>query len=290
MNWLRGLSVRLAEPLDQATGLRRLFAAGPAFRSVGVIGPDARRNARVSMALAQGLGHRGSHVLVLDEGKPPYNVGGMMGLLAKRSLADAWQVGLADVTVDAGAGVRLLAAQDGVDALAGLSEHDLHDMTENWQGDAPEWMLVSSGDTANGGGLASTAELRILVLPGDKNWLAEAYAVLKSSHAAGTTGTWVVLVEGADIDAAQRLYNSLQNTTQRFLGVAPGYLGCLPRVKASQSADESFHASLLAESMQNVQTENPMNFEQYWQRLWLFSRMALDPSARKSSHAGRHTR
>ena len=287
--------MRLAEPLDQATGLRRLFAAGPVFRSVGVIGPDARRNARVSMALAQGLGHRGSHVLVLDEGKPPYNVGGMMGLLAKRSLADAWQVGLADVAVEAGAGIRLLAAQDGVGALAGLSEHDLHDMTENWRGDTPEWMLVNSGDTANGGGLASTAELRVLVLPGDKNWLAEAYAVLKSSHAAGASGAWVVLVEGADIDAAQRLYNSLQNTTQRFLGVAPGYLGCLPRVKAAQISDESFHASLLAESMQNVQTENLMNFEQYWQRLWLFSRMSLDSSsldssARKSSHAGRHTR
>ena len=281
--------MRLAEPLDQATGLRRLFASTPNFHSVGVLGPDARRNARACTALAQGLGRRGNRVLVLDEGRPPYNVGGMMGVLARRTLADVPRIPLGDATVAAAEGVHLLPAPDGMDALASLSEQTLLDITEHWSGDPPEWMLLNSASVANGGGLASTAEIRVLVLPGDKNWLAEAYAVIKSGQAAGSTGRWAVLVEGAENDSAQRLYNSLRTTTQRFLGLSLAYLGCLPRQLDGLEQDDTYYTTELAESLYSVQSENPMNFEQYWQRLWLFSRTTLDANIHLK-HAGRRTR
>lgn len=283
--------MRLAEPLDQATGLRRLFAGSQVFRAAGVLGPDARGNARVCAELAQGLGRRGNQVLVLDEARPPYNVGGLWGLLARRTLADMPRLRLADAAMEAGPGIRLLAAPDGMQTLADLSEESLLHMADHW-GDAPEWLLVNSlgGSQGNGGaGLATTADIRILVLPGDRNRLADAYAVMKSAHAAWSGGVWVVLVEGADLDLAQPLYNSLRETALRFLGFAPGYLGCLPKAgfKDNGAQAEGQHGGLLAEALLALQAEQSVNFEQCWQRMWLFSRMALDSVGRKGRHADR---
>ncbi|MEW5771348.1 MAG: hypothetical protein AB1831_13410 [Pseudomonadota bacterium] len=281
--------MRLADPVDQATGLRRLFASGPAFRAAGVLGPDARRNARVCAALAQGLSRRGNRVLVLDEARPPYNVGGMLGVLSRHSLADAPRMQLEDVAVGTTAGVHLLAAQQGLQELAGLSEQALLELADGWAGDAPEWMLLNGrGEGAHGGGLAATADLRVLVLPGGKDWLAQAYAVLKTAHAAWSGGEWLVLVEGLDLEAAQRLYASLRETASRFLGFAPAYLGCLPKHRDGQGGGDDPHAGLLAEALQSARIENPANFEQYWQRMWLFSRMNLDAAGRKSRNAERH--
>ena len=279
--------MRLAEPLDQATGLRRLFAAEPAFHSVGVLGPDPRRNARACAALAQGLSRRGASVLVLDEALPPYNVAGMLGRLARPSEDDWTQLALPEASMDAGEGLRILAAAEGSVRLAGMSEQALHALTELWRDDAPEWMLLSGRDGMPAGGLASTADARVLVLPGDKRWLAEGYALLKAGHAMDPRGQWLVLVEGVEHDSAQRFHASLCGTTQRFIGVTPLFLGCLPHRRES---DESLLAGLLAESLQSLQTESALNFEQYWQRLWLFSRMSHDAARRKVPHAGRHAR
>lgn len=281
--------MRLAEPMDQATGLRRLFASSQVFRAAGVLGPDALRNARVCAELAQGLSRRGKQVLVLDEARPPYNVCGIWGLLARRSLADIPRLQLAEAIMEAGPGIRLLAAPDGLSTLAGLNEQFLMEMSEHW-GDTPEWMLLNGSNGTPGAGLATTADIRILVLPGDKNRLADAYAVLKSAHAAWSGGTWGVLVEGVDLDRAQPLYNSLKETAQRFLGFAPGYLGSLPKShdKHQAGGGEGAHGMLLAEYLQTLQAEQTINFEQYWQRMWLFSRMTLDSVAGKGRHADRH--
>lgn len=278
--------MRLADPIDQADGLRRLFAAGAVFRSVGILGPDGRRNARACAELARGLGRRGSQVLVLDEARPPYNVGGMWGLLARHTMADIPRVPLSEASVDAGQGIRLLAAPDALRTLAALNEESLLALAEHW-GEPPDWLLMNGRGGPQGGepGLATTAEIRVLVLPGGRDWLADAYAALKAAHAAWSGGQWVVLVEGANLDASRRLYQSLRETALRFLGFAPGYLGCLP---GTRDQDAEGYGGLLAESLQVLQTEQPINFEQCWQRMWLFSRMALEPVGGKGGNVGRY--
>ncbi len=286
--------MRLAEPVDQATGLRRLFAGSQVFRAAGVLGPDARRNAKVCAELARGLSRRGNQVLVLDEARPPYNVGGMWGLLARHTLADMNRMRLADTVLEAGPGIHLLSAPEGMNTLAGLNEQALVDIAAHWD-DVPEWMLLNSQNAAPGrthAGLAITAEIRVLVLPPDKNRLADAYATLKSAHATWSGGIWVVLVDGTDPDRAASLYSSLRETAMRFLGVEPGYLGCLPKTKSESGnpvgTDEGVHGAVLAESLQALQTDQSINFEQYWQRMWLFSRMALDSVGGKRRHADRY--
>lgn len=253
-----------------------MFATGSPFRAAGILGPDVRRNAHVCAILTQSLARRGSRVLVVDEAPPPYNVAGMMGYLARGGLGDVPTISLVEAAQEIGVGMRLMAAFDGVHALARLNAQTVVEMSEEWGEDKPDWMLLNGLGGNKVVGLANSAEFRILVLPGAISWLAESYATLKAAHTAMTGGQWMVLVEGASPDAAQRLYQSLQETSMHFLGFAPGYLGCLPRDDLGRRTDESVQAGLLAEALLAVQGDSTISFEQYWQRLWLYSRMELD--------------
>ncbi len=276
--------VQLVEPLDQATGLRRLFSAEPAFHAVGVLGPDPRRNARASLAIAQGLSRRGDRVLILDEDRPPYNVGSTLGLLARRSLADLPQRRPMDAVIPAGESIKLLSAQEGVNLLAAWSEQDLLEMTDDWRDDEPEWMILNGRSVRDGTTLAQTAGIKVLVLPGAKTHLANSYAILKAACQAWAGGNWWVLVEGVEPDAAQPLFTSLRETAERFLGVVPGYLGTLPRLRGSgsQSVADPALQGLLAETLSATPAAEMVSFGQYWQRMWLFSRMSAESANKKN--------
>jgi len=291
--------VRLADPLDQASGLRRLFAPEPSFQALGVLGPDARRTARACAALALGLGRRGHRVLVMDETRPPNNVAGLLGILPRHGLVDAPSRGLVSVVQRALEGLVLLAAQDGLNTLAGLSEHDLLDMADDWKSraDAPEWLLLNGGDgPLRSNGLAATANLRVLVLPGNRASLADAYAVMKAAHVAWSGKNWLVLVEGAEAGPALSLFASLSETAQRFLGVTPSFLGGIVREAtnaqpgAQPVALDAALIDLLSEKSSHQAETERINFEQYWQRMWLYSRMTAEAAAKKELHGVQHGR
>lgn len=262
--------MRLAEAVDQATGLRRLFAGGPGFRALALLGPDPRRSAHACAELALGLARQGQQVLVLDEARAPYNVGGMWGVLPRHTLAHLPRVSMAEAALQPHPGVRLLAAPEGAQALAGLDEQAVLGLADDL-GSAPDWMLINAaGSPRARADLATTTAWRVLVLPGDKAWLADTYGLLKAAHAAGGGGDWLVLVEGAEAEVAQRLHASLQDTAQRFLGVTPRYLGHL----AQGAHDGAASAAALTEAVQGGAAADEISFAQFWQRLWLFSRMA----------------
>lgn len=272
--------MRLAEPLDQATGLRRLFAPEPAFRTLGVLGPDPRATTRASVALARGLGRRGVRILLLDEAPPPHHAGGLLGVMARHSLADARHRGLPSLAQPAGDGIVLLAAPEGPASLAVLTEPELRLLMEDWRSraEAPEWLLVNGAGTAADSGLAATAEERVLVLPGSRSRLAGAYAVLKQAQARWSGHVWRVLVDGAEEASARDLYASLADTARRFLGLEPAYLGCLPRNRAGVAPpplDGAWMDVLVDEPIREAGAGR-INFEQYWQRMWLHSRMMAE--------------
>ncbi len=272
--------MRLAEPLDQATGLRRLFAPEPPFRSLGVLGPDPAAATRVSVALARGLGRRGGRVLLLDEANAPHHAGGLLGVLARHTLGDARQQGLPSLAQPAGDGIVLLAAPDGPAALAAWSEAELRDLAEDWRArvEAPEWLLVNGAGRTPEQALAATADERVLVLPGTRNKLADAYAVLKQAQARWSASHWRVLVDGAGEDTAQELFASLADTARRFLGLEADYLGHLPRARAGQPPQllDGARMDRLAEQPPLEAGAGRVNFEQYWQRMWLHSRMLVE--------------
>jgi hypothetical protein len=291
--------VQLAEPLDQASGLRRLFASEPVFQALGVLGPDARRTARACAALALGLGRRGHRVLVMDETRPPHNVASLLGVLPRHGLVDAPGRGLVSVLQKAIDGLVLLAAQDGLNTLARLSERDLLDMADDWinRVDAPEWLVLNGGDgPLQHNGLAATANLRVLVLPGNRASLADAYAVMKAAHAAWAGKNWLVLVDGIEPGPALALFASLSETAQRFLGLTPLFLGCVVReaTHASPGAQpvalDAALIDLLSEKSSRQAESERINFEQYWQRMWLYSRMATEAATKRELHGVQHGR
>lgn len=277
--------MRLAEPHDQASGLRRLFTDGAAFRSVGVMGPDARASARATLMLARGLARQGDRVLVLDEAPAPHNVGGQLDMVPPRDLSDLARMGLDAAVRPAGEELALLSARDGVDALARLDERDLTGLTEYMAPLAPEWMLFNAAQA--GGGLAATADLRILVLPGSRAHLAEAYAVLKTAHAAREQGVWLVLADGVDADGARRLHAALAQTASHFLGFEPLYLGCLDGARRGAEDDSGQD---LAETLAGMPLADTADFAQTWQRMWLFSRMRSGRSGGQNENMVKHGR
>ncbi len=287
--------MRLADPLDQASGLRSMFAPKPSFQALGVLGPDARRTARACAALALGLGRRGHRVLLLDETRPPNNVAGLLGILPRYGLVDAHRRGLVSVLQQALDGLILLSAQDGVSTLAGLSEHDLLDMADDWKAraEAPEWLLHNGGDAPlRNHGLAATATLRVLVLPGNRASLADAYAVMKAAHAACAGNHWLVLVDGCDEGAAMGLFTSLRETAQRFLGVTPLFLGSIIRERqgAQPAALDASLIDLVSDAGGRQAETERIDFEQYWQRMWLYSRMSMEAATKRELHGVQHGR
>jgi hypothetical protein len=287
--------VRLAEPHDQATGLRRMFAADPAFRALGILGPDARRNARVTAGLALALRRRGSQALILDEAIAPHNVISLLGVLPRRTLADGARTGhLGEVILRGGEGVELIAAEDGIAALGRMEEREALHLADAWHGEPPQWLLLNAA-AATGQGLSATADLRVLVLPGVKARLAEAYTVLKSAHAVWPGQTWLVVVEGCDAESGERLFDTLRDTAQRFLGIACELLGTLPRERevnhpvlaeplgigvGAKASDAGM--GIMAECLIGLPIGESMQFEQYWQRMWLFSRMTAEADMKRA--------
>jgi MinD-like ATPase involved in chromosome partitioning or flagellar assembly len=298
--------VRLADPLDQATGLRRLFAADPAFRAVGILGPDARRNARFTAGMALALGRRGSQALILDEASAPHNVASLLGILTRRTLADGVRSGhLTQAIHPAAQGVDLLAAQDGIATLARIDERAVLLLADGWRShaEAPQWLLLNSMP-GSGQGLSATADLRVLVLPGSKTRLAEAYTVMKSAHTVWPGSAWLVVVEGAEAAAGEQLFAALRETAQRFLGIQCNFLGTMPRQRegahpilaeanvighthaaggsAGRSAGRDAEMGIMAERLASLPAGEAMEFEQYWQRMWLYCRMTAEADMKRA--------
>jgi hypothetical protein len=279
--------VRLADPFDQASGLRRLFAPEPAFQALGVLGADVRCTARACTALALGFRRKGYRVMVMDETPVPHNVASLLGILPRYGLVDAPRRGLATVVRPALEGLMLLAAQNGLNTLAGLSENTLLDMAEDWRvrADAPEWLLHNGGDgPIQCNGLAATANLRVLVLSAKRAALAEAYAVMKTAHSARSGNNWFVLVEGVDKDTALNVFASVNETAQRFLEVRPVFLGCVTQEKPGIAPDAvDVHViDKLSKAGGREAKMGRIDFEQYWQRMWLYSRMSSEAAIKKA--------
>lgn len=292
--------MRLADPLDQATGLRRLFAADQTFRAVGILGPDARRNARFTAGMALALGRRGSRSLILDEAAAPHNVASLLGVLTRRTLADGVRAGhLGQAIQPAGQGVDLLAAQDGIATLARVDEREVLRLADAWGAEAPEWLLLN-GTPGSGQGLSATADVRVLVLPGAKTRLAEAYTVMKSAHSIWPGSAWLVVVEGAEAAPGEQLFVALRETARRFLGIQCEYLGSLPRQRegahpilaednvigfaqtASGGTGRGAEIGIMAERLASHPVGEALEFEQYWQRMWLYCRMTAEADIKRA--------
>lgn len=210
---------------DQATGLRRLFARRTRHL-VGVGGLDATP---VVCDLARTLAELGLRVLVIDRTRG--EVGVQMGARVRFELAHvvAGDRSLAQVLVEASAGVTILPAARGLDelALTALAQDG------GWQAQLSAWLadaqchcdiwLINGLPPAGG-----EADVLLAIEPTALG-LTGAYAQIKALARCRGQRTFGIVIHRAHSEAiAQAAFATVAATARRFLSADLDYRGAIP--------------------------------------------------------------
>lgn len=222
---------------DQAAGLRSLLKRR-SLRLLPVLGDcETRAHGACAGQLAVGLARAGHSVMLLDAAGSALDA---LALRADGDLADLLEGGrdFAQVAVRGAAGLRALAARRGLPALIAADAAGVDFFAGFTRLAEPPDLLILclpplSGPDGRlwlpvGGG---AGESMLVTAPGERA-LTAAYAAIKqaSQPGAGTVPAFRILVNGADGERdARAIGRQLSDTARRFLGVAVGYAGNVPR-------------------------------------------------------------
>jgi flagellar biosynthesis protein FlhG len=299
--------MRSAENLDQATGLRRLLGADGGMRALGIFGSDAALNAHAGANLATAMAQRGASVAVFDEVPAPMNVASRLGLTPGVGLKQViqGQCNAQDALNENPCGVRLLRAEQALHSAAGLAPEAWTRLQDVLPETDLDWLFMAApADEAPS--LALAAPYRLLVVPGAKNRLTEAYALLKSLHAQQPEGRWWILfMHLSDDTRASQMMQAITETSRRFLEVEPTYLGCIPHdgklelaARAMRTVLEFAPASAAACAFraaaeilaQQAQSTDRLEHADFWKRMGLFGRTLAPRASFKAvdTARGRH--
>ncbi len=226
---------------DQAQGLRMRSTARAAEqdrsdRLLAVVsgkGGVGKTNVVVNTAMAAaGLGAR---VLIVDGDLGLANVDLLLGLVPRRSVADALdaRVDFDEVIARGPRGIDVLPAASGRTDLAQLAGERCQRLLD-WVGEAStryDLVLVDAGAGIGGTPVRLTGACgrAWLVVNPEPTTLADAYAMAKVLRAARPDLPLEVLVNGAaDALEARRTHDHLERMVRRFVGGGLAYRGALP--------------------------------------------------------------
>ncbi len=271
---------------DQAAGLRSLLGRR-SLRLLAVLGDhETRASGACAGQLAQGLARAGHKVMLLDAGGAALDA---LALRADGDLADLLDGArdFAQVAVRGTAGLRALSVRRGLPSLIAADAAGIDFFAGFMRLAEPPDMLVLSLpalDAADGrlwlplGGGAG--ESLLVMAPGPRA-LTTAYAAIKQAcgPAAGIAPAFRVLVNGADGERDARANcRQLSDTARRFLGVAVGYAGNVPRNARGQAfgagAGSAPHAEA-ARAFARIAAEVPG---------WRLAECMHDPSTATQTH------
>lgn len=222
---------------DQAAGLRSLLKRR-SLRLLAVLGDhEGGTPGACAAQLALGLARAGHNVVLLDAAGSALDALALHGV---GDLADLMDGGFdfAQVAVRAAVGLRAIAACRGLPALiaADAAGADFFDGFMRLS-EPPDLLVLSLPATAAPDGrlwlpLGGVAGESLLVMPPGERALTAAYAAIKqaSAPAVEIAPAFRILVNGAAGERdARALCRQLSDTARRFLGVAVGYAGNVPR-------------------------------------------------------------
>lgn len=233
----------MANLLDQAEGLRRMFA-GDVRRMIGVLSErDSHHGRELSANLAMTLGTNGSRVLLLDESLMAGEVHAMFGASAAYDLFQVVheQVDMVSALVTVAPNVHFLAG--GMAYMARRPEDDNRDALVSalhQLADAYDVVLINAAEEgARAYPSLAWAAQDIIVLCGDRSdSVTTAYAHIKALQLAGER-RFHVMFEPMPVELAQTMYRNLASVSRRHLRDTPGDLGVLPH-----QPSDSFFAKL----------------------------------------------
>ncbi len=224
--------------LDQALGLRRMFAPGPRpllLLGVGCARSDAADRAGVA-ALAHALqraGHRPVLIDLLGDG----NARAAGGAGDRQHSAPCPVIARADAR-------RLLEPGAGPDELAALAR-SLRDQG-SWRGFETDMALVVANPLRLADLAAALNDRIVLFAPGDAPSLAQLYAQVKAVRLAhGVTRYVAAFRDVRSRQGAIEAHRRLADTAARFLGAAVEFGGLIPPTGRDQRAWDQFAADAI---------------------------------------------
>ena len=189
----------------------------------------------VSINLATALGKRGRSVMLLDADLGLANVDVVLGLKARRTLADVLdgECDLEDVVIDAGGDLRVVPASSGVQRMAGLGTQETAGIIHAFSGleRVPDTLIV---DTAAGindsvASFARAASEVLVVVCDEPASITDAYALVKTLSRHHEINEFRVLANQVRSAAQGReVFDKLSRVVHRFLDVSLLYEGFIP--------------------------------------------------------------
>jgi flagellar biosynthesis protein FlhG len=189
----------------------------------------------VAINLGIGLSARGRRVVILDADLGLANLDVLLGLRAKRNLADviAGECGLADIMLDGPCGVRIIPASSGTQSMVSLSRaehagliHALSDIA-----DRMDELIV---DTAAGISDSVVSFVRaahecLVVVCNEPSSIADSYALMKLLHKEYGMHRFRVLPNMVrSPQEGSALFHKLEQVCERFLDVMLVQAGNIP--------------------------------------------------------------
>lgn len=197
----------------------------------------------VAVNLSLALAKRGRRVVLLDGDLGLANIGVLLGLTPKYTLADLinGRCELSDVLLLGPGGMRIVPASSGNKSMANLSpaQHAGLIQAFNDMADSIDVLVI---DTATGIGesvvnFVQAAQEVLLVVCDDPASIADTYALIKLLSAGHGIHRFRVLVNMVhNSDEGPYLFTKLVNLVNRFLDVSLYYLGAIPYDEHVRSA------------------------------------------------------
>ncbi len=189
----------------------------------------------VSVNLSLSLAKLGRRVVLLDADLGLANVDVLLGLEAKRNLADvlSGDCSLADIMVEGPAGIRIVPASSGVRSMTSLTAGEHSGIIQAFS-DLDDQLDVLVVDTAAGISESVTsfvhaAQEALVVVCNEPTSITDAYALIKvlnRDHGIFKFNILANMIHSPH--EAQQLFQKLSTVADRFLNVALKFSGAIP--------------------------------------------------------------
>jgi flagellar biosynthesis protein FlhG len=220
----------------------------------------------VSINLACALARQRHRVMLLDADLGLANVDVLLGLSARRTLADVLdgQCELADIVLDGPHGLRVVPAASGIQGLAELDNFTRAGLISAFSAleASIDYLIVdtAAGIAANTLHFCDAAHEVLVVVCDDPASITDAYATIKVLHQRSRRTRFRVLVNMAgDEQLAMRPYRRLLEVTTRYLDVSLDFAGWVPfdaevraAVRRRQAVVSAYPASRAAQAFKNL--------------------------------------
>lgn len=223
----------------QSDGVLRMSPSGVTGKPVQVIavtgGKGGVGKSSVAINLGIGLSARGRRVVLLDADLGLANIDVLLGLRAKRNLADviSGDCGLADIMLDGPCGVRIIPESSGTQSMVSLSRAEHAGLIHAFS-DIADTMDVLIVDTAAGisdsvVSFVRAAQECLVVVCNEPSSIADSYALMKLLHKEYGMHRFRILPNMVrSPQEGSALFHKLEQVCERFLDVMLVQVGSIP--------------------------------------------------------------